>query len=61
MKSTRTWRPEYAKTINEFLEAGALTRGFVVYRGRERYRSGRVLGVPVEEFVAMLGEKVFTD
>lgn len=54
VKSSRRWRPEYAKTINEFLDAGFVTRGFVVYRGSQRYRSGRVDGVPVEEFLPML-------
>ena len=54
VKSSRTWRAEYAKTLNEFLDAGRLTSGFVVYRGRARYRSGRVDGVPVEEFTSLL-------
>jgi predicted AAA+ superfamily ATPase len=54
VKSSRRWRPEYAKTINEFLDAGIVTRGFVVYRGSQRYRSGRVDGVPAEEFLPML-------
>lgn len=54
VKSSRTWRPEYAKTINEFLDAGKITRGFVVYRGKERYRSGRVDGLPVEDFLSLI-------
>lgn len=54
VKSSRTWRGEYAKTINEFLDAGRVTRGFVVYRGKERYRSGGVEGLPVEEFLQLL-------
>jgi predicted AAA+ superfamily ATPase len=54
VKNSRTWRTEYARTINEFLEAGRLTRGFVVYRGRERYRSGAVDGLPVEDFLSLI-------
>ena len=54
VKSSRTWRASYAKTINEFLDAGRLTRGFVVYRGSERYKTGNVLGLPVEDFLALL-------
>ena len=54
VKSSRRWRPEYAKTINELLEAGKVTRGFVVYRGRERYRSGGVDGLPVEDFLSLI-------
>ena len=59
VKNSRTWRAEYAKTINEFLDAGRLTRGFVVYRGRERYRSGGVDGLPVEEFLSLLYTDAF--
>ena len=54
VKNSRSWRPQYAKTLNEFLDAGTLTRGFVVYRGKERFRSGKVDGLPVEEFLALL-------
>jgi predicted AAA+ superfamily ATPase len=54
VKSSRTWRAEYAKTINEFLEAGRVTKGFVVYRGNERYRSGQVDGLPVEDFLSLI-------
>ncbi len=59
VKSSRRWRPEFARTINEFLDAGLVTRGFVVYRGSQRYRSGGVDGVPVEEFLSMLYTKEF--
>ncbi len=59
VKNSRSWRAEYAKTINEFLGAGRLTRGFVVYRGRERYRSGGVDGLPVEDFLSILYTDVF--
>lgn len=54
VKSSRTWRGEYAKTINEFLDAGRVDRGFVVYRGKERYKSGGVEGLPVEDFLSVL-------
>lgn len=54
--SSRTWRTDYAKTINEFIDDGRLERGFVVYRGRERYRSGKVDGLPVEDFLSILHE-----
>ena len=54
VKNSRTWRAEYAKTINEFLDAGTITRGFVVYRGKERYRSGEVDGLPVEDFLSLI-------
>jgi predicted AAA+ superfamily ATPase len=54
VKSSRTWRSDYAKTLNEFLEAGRITRGFVVYRGKERYKSGKVDGLPVEDFLSLL-------
>ena len=49
VKNSRKWRAGYAKTINEFLDDGRATRGFVVYRGKERYRSGKVDGLPVED------------
>ncbi len=54
VKSSRTWRARYAKTINELLAAGKVTRGFVVYRGRERYRSGEVDGLPVADFLSLI-------
>jgi predicted AAA+ superfamily ATPase len=54
VKNSRQWRAEYAKTINEFLDAGTITRGFVVYRGKERYRSGKVDVLPVEDFLSMI-------
>jgi predicted AAA+ superfamily ATPase len=54
VKNSRQWRSEYAKNINEFLDAGTITRGFVVYRGKERYRSGRVDGLSVEEFLSLI-------
>jgi predicted AAA+ superfamily ATPase len=57
VKSSRRWRPEYAKTINELMEAGLITRGFVVYRGKDRYRSGNVDGLSVEDFL----EVIYTD
>ncbi len=59
VKSSRRWRSEYAKTVNELLDAGKLTRGFVVYRGRERYRSGGVDGLPVEDFLALIYTDAF--
>ena len=61
VKNSHRWRPEYAKTINEFLDAGILTRGFVVYRGKDRYRSGRVEGLPVETFLSMIHSGRFLD
>lgn len=59
VKASTTWRPEYARTINELLDAGRLTRGFVVYRGHDRYRSGRVDGLPVDDFLALLYTEAF--
>jgi predicted AAA+ superfamily ATPase len=54
VKSSRKWRPEYAKTINEFIDGGRVSRGFVVYRGEDRYRSGHVDGIPVEDFLSLI-------
>ena len=54
VKNSRTWRGEYAATLREFLDAGHIDRGFVVYRGKDRYRSGGVEGVPVEDFLPLL-------
>ena len=59
VKSSRKWRTEYASTINELLDAGLLTRGFVVYRGTERYRSGRVTALPVVDFLHLLYTEEF--
>lgn len=59
VKNSRTWRASYANTLNEFLAAGRVTRGFVVYRGSERYKSGRVEGLPVEEFLSVLYTDAF--
>lgn len=59
VKNSRKWRPEYARTINEFIDGKKATLGFVVYRGRERYRSGQVDGVPVEEFLSLLYTDAF--
>jgi predicted AAA+ superfamily ATPase len=59
VKNSRTWRPAYAKTINEFLAAGKLTRGFVVYRGKDRHKSGGVDGLPVEDFLSLLYTDAF--
>jgi len=54
VKNSRKWRSAYAKTINEFIDAGRVTRGFVVYRGTERYRSGKVTGLRVEDFLSLI-------
>ena len=54
VKSFRKWRSEYAKTINEFLDGGIVNRGFVVYRGEDRYRSGGVDGLPVKDFLSLI-------
>lgn len=59
VKNSRTWRSEYAKTLNEFIDAGRIDRGFVVYRGKERYRSGRAEGLPVEDFLSLLYTESF--
>jgi hypothetical protein len=31
-----------------------VSRGFVVYRGNERFRSGEVDGLPVEDFLSLI-------
>jgi len=54
VKSSRRWRPEWAKNIDELIDSGLVARGFVVYRGEERYRSGRVDGLPVEDFLSLI-------
>lgn len=54
VKNSRTWRTRYTKTLNEFLGASQLTRGFVVYRGKEHYKSGAVDGLPVEDFLSLI-------
>jgi predicted AAA+ superfamily ATPase len=54
VKNSRQWRAEYAKTINEFLQTETITRGFVVYRGKECYKCGRVDGLPVEDFLSLI-------
>lgn len=59
VKNSRTWRAEYAKTLNEFLAAGHVDRGFVVHRGTERYKTGGVEGLPVEDFLALLYTESF--
>ena len=57
VKASRTWRREYAKTLAEFLAAGRIDRGFVIYRGKERYRSAGVDALPVEDFLELLYTK----
>ena len=59
VKNSRTWRTSYTKTINEFIDHKHVTRGFVVYRGKERYRSGKVDGLPVEDFLSLLYTESF--
>lgn len=59
VKNSRTWRSEYARTINEFLDAGLVDRGYVVYRGKERYVSGGVLGLPVADFLTLIHSEEF--
>ncbi len=54
VKNSRAWRASYAKTLNEFLAEGRVSRGFVVYRGNERYKSGDVDGLPVEDFLSLI-------
>jgi len=54
VKNSRTWRASYAKTLNEFVAEGRVSRGFVVYRGRERYKSGHVDGLPIEDFLSLI-------
>ena len=54
VKNSRQWRRTYSRTINELVERGLLTTGFVVYRGDEQYRAGQVSGLPVEDFLAAL-------
>jgi hypothetical protein len=53
--------PEYANTIGEFIDEGRVTRGYVVYRGSERYRSGNVDGLSGEEFLSFLYTDLFQD
>lgn len=60
VKNSRSWRPEYAQTLNEFMDEGYVQQAFVVYRGKERYRSGRVLGLPVTDFLSLIySDEVF--
>lgn len=59
VKNSRTWRSGYAKTINEFIDEGRVTRGVVVYRGKERYKSGKVDGIPVEDFLSLIYAESF--
>ena len=54
VKTSTRWRSEYAKTINEMIDAGHVTQGVVVYRGQERFRSGEVLALPIREFLRLL-------
>ena len=54
VKNSTTWRRSYGSTVREFLEAGKVERGFVVYRGHESYRFGPVDGLPVEIFLREL-------
>lgn len=54
VKSARRWRPEYASVVQELLDEGTVTRGFVVYRGQERLRSRDVDVLPVEDFLRLL-------
>lgn len=54
VKSSRTWRSSYATVVRELLDAGVVTRGVVVYRGSERFKSGAVDGLPVEDFLEMI-------
>lgn len=54
VKDSGAWSAPYAKTLNEFLAEGRVTRGFVVYRGGERYRSGHVDGHPIEDFLSLI-------
>ncbi len=59
VKNSRTWRSQYANTLNEFLQQKRLTRGIVVYRGRDQFRSGKVDGIPVEDFLPLLYTESF--
>ncbi|MBN2491085.1 MAG: ATP-binding protein [Planctomycetes bacterium] len=59
VKASRTWRPEYARTLNEFIDAEVIAGGHVVYRGEKPYRSGNVRVWPVREFLAWLYEGFF--
>ncbi len=59
VKASSKWRSEYAKTINEMIDAGHVTSGYVVYRGQERFRSGKVLALPIAEFLKLLYTGLF--
>ena len=58
VKASTQFRPSDARALIELVEAGTLTRGFVVYRGSEQLRHGAIDVLPAHEFFARLYEDI---
>jgi predicted AAA+ superfamily ATPase len=54
VKASRTWRPEFGRTLKELLGAGRLRRGYGVYLGADRLKDGNILVLPAVEFAREL-------
>jgi predicted AAA+ superfamily ATPase len=60
VKNSSTWRPEFGKAVRGLLKEQKLSRGFVVYRGKNPTFDDGVEGLPVESFLTRLwsGENI---
>ncbi len=59
VKASSRWRREYGTTLNQLLEEGTLSAGYLVYTGREVLQDRGVIVLPVKEFMRRAAEGEF--
>ena len=54
VKNSAIWRPDSGKSMRPLLREKKLTRGLVVYRGKQPTLADDVEGLPFEDFLSRL-------
>jgi predicted AAA+ superfamily ATPase len=54
VKTSRTWKRDFSKTLNELIEKKKITRGYGIYLGEDEMRDGNVLVLPLKIFLKKL-------
>lgn len=57
IKSSKTWRVEYGKALNELLDRGVLSKGYGLYMVDKPLKQGGITVLPIVEFVKKLWKK----
>lgn len=60
VKSSSSWRREYAATLQELIDGGVLSTGVVVYRGELRQRHGKVVALPLDDFLRQVAQDLLS-